>query len=328
MNIRKKSWIAAQWLKLRNPKAYAFYKHKLLLNRLYQPLKEFSALNKRPPGSNPLKLSDGRYKQINLFHSGNAGDLIYSLPVARAIFEITGLKPNLLLAADTPVALQPGMQHPRGNVILNDDMIQKLVPLLSKQVYLNKVLKHEDQRIDIDLSLYRICGIQHNSGSIPRWYFYTTGIYADLGKPWLDCDRLTAHSNTIVIARSTRYHNHLINYSFLSQYRDLLFVGPESEFFLMQIAIPQLKWYPTNDFLAVCQVINSCRLFIGNQSLPYAIAEALKVPRLLEVCPASPNVIPEGPGGHDFYFQQHFEHLVAALAPQNMIDRRKVLRGY
>jgi ADP-heptose:LPS heptosyltransferase len=60
----------------------------------------------------------------------------------------------------------------------------------------------------------------------------------------------------------------------------------------------------------MARVIRSARFFIGNQSFPFALAEALKVPRILEVCPQTPDVIPTGDHIGAAYFQQNFEVLV------------------
>ena len=46
----------------------------------------------------------------------------------------------------------------------------------------------------------------------------------------------------------------------------------------------------------------------------YAIAESLKVPRLLEACPEMPYVHPVGKNAYDFYFQEHFENYVKLLS--------------
>ena len=48
-------------------------------------------------------------------------------------------------------------------------------------------------------------------------------------------------------------------------------------------------------------------MHIGNMSLSFAIAEALKVPRILESCPYFPVVQPIGKNAFNFYFQNHFE---------------------
>ena len=54
-------------------------------------------------------------------------------------------------------------------------------------------------------------------------------------------------------------------------------------------------------------IINSSKFFIGNLCFAYSIAEALKIPRLLETCPDFPVVFPIGGKAFDFYHQVHFE---------------------
>ena len=60
-------------------------------------------------------------------------------------------------------------------------------------------------------------------------------------------------------------------------------------------------------------IIKNAKLFIGNLSFGYALAEAIKVPRLLESAPNFPLVYPNGKNAYDFYFQSHFEDLVEKL---------------
>ena len=54
-------------------------------------------------------------------------------------------------------------------------------------------------------------------------------------------------------------------------------------------------------------MIKSSKLFIGNSSLGFDIAEGLKTPRLLEASPDFPARQVHGKNGFDFYFQTHFE---------------------
>jgi hypothetical protein len=48
----------------------------------------------------------------------------------------------------------------------------------------------------------------------------------------------------------------------------------------------------------LASVIKGSELFIGNQSMAYAIAEIIKHPRIVEVCPYANNVIPTGANGY------------------------------
>ena len=93
----------------------------------------------------------------------------------------------------------------------------------------------------------------------------------------------------------------------------MLFIGIESEYEDMKKSIPELKWHKTNTFLELTQAIAGCKLFIGNQSFPYSLAEGLKCPRILEGYYHVPHVIPEGKNAYDFYFQSHLESLVSRL---------------
>ena len=90
-------------------------------------------------------------------------------------------------------------------------------------------------------------------------------------------------------------------------------VGLKDEFDDLKFQIKNLEFYDCKDFLELASIIRSSKLFIGNLSFGFAIAEALKVPRLLESAPNFPLVYPNGNYGYDFYFQVHFEELVEKL---------------
>ena len=68
-----------------------------------------------------------------------------------------------------------------------------------------------------------------------------------------------------------------------------------------------MEFHDSKDFLELASIIKNARIFIGNLSFGYALAEAVKVPRLLESRPNFPLVYPNGENAYDFYFQDHFE---------------------
>ena len=78
----------------------------------------------------------------------------------------------------------------------------------------------------------------------------------------------------------------------------------------MKTQIPALQFYKVNNFLEMATIIAGSKLFIGNQSFPFSLAEGLKANRLLEVYFQCPNVIPTGNNGFNFCFQPQFEQLV------------------
>ena len=111
----------------------------------------------------------------------------------------------------------------------------------------------------------------------------------------------------IVITRSVRRNNHFINYKFLKKYENLLFIGLENEYKLLQEQVPNLDFYDCKDFLEVDEIIKSSKFFLGNLCFGYSIAEALKVPRLLETNSEFSSMYPTGKNAYEFYFQGHFE---------------------
>jgi hypothetical protein len=208
------------------------------------------------------------------------------------------------------------MKHPNGKVMLTDKSLEQFAPLLLSQPGFQKCEPLKEQKIHYDLSVFRQFPFDYRMGSIARWYFLTFGITADLGRPWLSVQPDSSFSDAVVIARSSRYHSPGISYSFLQKYPRLIFVGVPDEFAEMKKQLPSLQYQPVKHFLELASVIAGSRLFIGNQSFPFSLAEALKVKRVLEVYHQCPNVIPEGGNAYDFCYQPQFEKIVNDLLAQ------------
>src|ERR1700744_2047181 len=107
----KKNWFQKNWLKYTNRKEYKNYKTLLNYyadyNKAYELIDKFVSQNKDLTVNeilNNTKNSAG----INLVHSGNAGDIIYSLPVAKKLSEMTAKPVNLLLKLGEDLRLLPG----------------------------------------------------------------------------------------------------------------------------------------------------------------------------------------------------------------------------
>jgi hypothetical protein len=250
---------------------------------------------------------DGRRRSFS--HAGNAGDIVFSLPALRAI---SGDAPaRYLLQINAPAFYAEGL-HPLGRLRMNEALARMLMPLLEAQPYIDSAAIHDGtEAVDYRLDLFREAPLPGDKGYLARWYFYTYGVNWDLSRPWLSAPAASGLSEALLIARSQRYRNPLLDYRFLARYPRLLFIGVPVEFEEMRAQLPRLEHYPVQDCLQMASAIASCRLFIGNQSLPFAIAEALKVRRVLEACPRAPTNVPEGPDAHDCYFQRQFEFVVA-----------------
>ena len=90
------------------------------------------------------------------------------------------------------------------------------------------------------------------------------------------------YNDYVLVNRTYRYKNININYKFLSKYRNIIFVGLENEYKEFVKDVP-CDFITCKDFLEMAQIIAGCKFFIGNQSSPLAIAQALDVPRLGEL---------------------------------------------
>jgi len=240
-------------------------------------------------------------------HSGHTGDVIYSLPTMKAL----AAKTALYLNAGAKSTMPPGFNHPYGDDQLPEKVIEMLRPLLLSQDYINKVEKFtHDKAVDFDLDIFRDTPQNLRAGSISQWYFPVFGISCDLSVPWITLEKTRMAEEYIIISRSSRYNNESLDYSFLSRYPKLGFVGIESEYNQIKRSIAKIEYFRVENFLELALIINSSGLFIGNQSFPYSIAESMKVPRLLEQCLYAPNVIPMGGYSHPIVFQKQFEFVV------------------
>ena len=251
-------------------------------------------------------------KIINLVHSGHLGDLINSLPVIKEISKKSEC--NLFINLDKKLNKKDISElHPSKENFLTLNSFNKLNPLLKKQPYLHNIEIFKNQSIDIDLDFFRELPINFNIDSV-RWYTHLTGINPDLSKPYLlKIKKNPKFKKSIIFMRSLRRQNNYIKFSFLKKYKNLVFIGLHNEYLDLKKQISNLKFHECENFLEMAEIINSSKLFIGNLSFGYTIAEALKTPRLLESYLDFPLVYPNGSKGYEFYFQKHFEKYVSEI---------------
>ena len=241
-------------------------------------------------------------------HSGNSGDIIYAIPVMLAIAK--GKPIHLHLNIDQKVSYGKS-PHPLGNVMLNKKMVDMLQPLLLSQPGFATCDIWVGQEVDVDLDYIRKYPFLLNRGNIARWYFLVFGEFFELNNPWIQVEPNPELNCAILVARSQRYQAPGIQYDFIKKFPEVYFIGVEAEFDDMKKSIPNLQYKPVKDFLEMAQLIAGSKLFIGNQSFPFSLAEGMKANRLLEWYFQTPNVIIEGKNGFDFCFQPNFEKLVS-----------------
>jgi hypothetical protein len=118
---------------------------------------------------------------------------------------------------------------------------------------------------------------------VARW----ARVSVDQSQPWLQVEPSKETKGKIIVSRCPRWKAYAWPYrAIVDLFRDdLLFIGTTEEYRAFCAEFGVINRLLCNDMLDVAQAIAGSELFIGNQSSPFAIAEGLKHPSVLEVCP-------------------------------------------
>ena len=93
-------------------------------------------------------------KEISFLHSGHLGDVINALPVLKELSQKS--KCNLYLQIGKDLERDAvNYKHKGDKIYMTERMVGMVLPLLKNQNYINQVEIFKDQKIDIDLDLFR-----------------------------------------------------------------------------------------------------------------------------------------------------------------------------
>lgn len=250
---------------------------------------------------------------IKIKNSSPAGDLIAMLAGVKQICKDQDRKAIIYQRINMIGQGYEGAEHPykdeKGNpVTMNMNTFLMLKPLLHAQEYIADYLIYHGEEVDMDFDKCRMeIFTNQPHGSLARYLFHVYPQCAtDLDQTWLGINNGELSNiliSKIVVNFTARYRNYLMDYHFLKDYEEeLLFAGlpEERDAFCKQFGL-QIQLLEVDDFLDLANIIDQCKFFIGNQSMCFWIAEGLKVPRMLELFPQAPNVIPIGEDAYDYY---------------------------
>lgn len=261
----------------------------------------------------------------NFSHTGNIGDVWASIPAIQQNYFNTGKKANLYLIKNVPAFYYEGAVHPTKSdigehVMLNQKMIDMMIPLLKEQDFINEVysVDYSDyetykDKIQVHLEWFRETHVGLPNFSINRWYFYVfPDLTSDLSGKWLQvpCSENDFCKDKIIITRSERYNNPDIDYSFLKPYEDdCVFCGTMREYnnFCMSYGL-NIRKLNIDNFLELAQAIKQSKFHITNQTQAFQLSEGQKHPRILELCSFAANCIPIGEHAFDFHKQLGLEY--------------------
>ena len=288
------------------------------------------------------KLKEGTDKAEKLkscIHSGNAGDIIYSLPAVKAL----GAEHFIMNTSNSP-----GF----GARFLDEKTALSLMPLLLSQPYIKRVtvvfmhnpfppyfrnengifivtpipLEYMDgylTEVNFILDKFRLTDTDNNHLILS--YAQAFGLSLNPAEKWLfiedtnidgkiSKDEKHEAVDTIVLAFTPRYRSKNKDFwaAALEDFKDkcnITAVGTMNDFDCISGITD--NFITCADFLELAEIINEADLFIGNPSMPYAVAEGLKVPRIVEVPDFPKNAYPLGEKGY--------------IAPENAEDAKRII---
>jgi len=220
-------------------------------------------------------------------HSGDLGDIIYSLPTVKALgggvlyLDPTGGLSDPLVAWGR-----------RSNTSLNEKVIERLKPLLERQEYIKGVeLWDESVKIDYNLNEFRRNLTTNLSDSHLKAFNLPPSHRDDA---WLSIDEPLIHKSgkRTLMSRSLRIHSNHTFWETLpdSILNDLVFVGNKFEYEVFYETFKYNIPFWDLSIIDLARAISGCKLFISNATFGSALAEGFKKDLIQEVyrlCPLS-----------------------------------------
>ncbi len=230
---------------------------------------------------------------IRFLCSGRLGDFIHQLYSVRRICQERGEKAHIVVGGDE-IRESGNFSKP------TEEAVEDLESLLYSQDYIHQVEAYSGQ----DLNSFDYCPGKYDESpllwkscwtSIHNNFFNFSGEYDY--SPWLKVDPDLRMEGKVVIHRSRKSNpwgypdrcTDIIDWDYLIQNNECVFIGFESwqyDSFVQEISpesVSKLEFIAYESILDFCRAIAGAKIFIGNQSAPLAIAQALDVPRLGEL---------------------------------------------
>ena len=244
-------------------------------------------------------------------HSGNLGDIVYSLPAVKALGGgIFYVDYRTQYAEKPPLGRETALM---------------MAEFLETQDYVERAALYEGQPVDYDLDRFRdkavpICilnlikshadnlaGMLLGSPAkelrqllipnlevdLPQCHWDSAGLagQADLSAPWIASVSKKVIAD-IVVCKTPRYAGKLDWFSLKEYSSRSIFVGLEAEWRNFRKDYFDIGFYLVDSLLDFAQVIAGAKLYIGNQSFGLALADAMLIPRVADLSNTIPIRIP------------------------------------
>lgn len=225
-------------------------------------------------------------------HSGNLGDIIYALPT------IIALDGGVLYLATGDYKPSIRSDAPKPSPFSYISAIQ-MIALLKNQPYLKDVKIYSGESVDYDLDQFREHAFSDgflSEDHLAEWHLKIFDVHFDLCNRWL-YNISPTHINDIIITYSLRSVDNakLFNWKVLGDYESKCsFIGFKDEYFEFKKRTGlNIEYWQVNNILEMAQAIKGSKLLVSNQTLGFALAEAMKHPRILDVLYFKSNSLPQ-----------------------------------
>lgn len=249
---------------------------------------------------------------ITFNHSGKIGDILYSLYFCKELSEAANNN-KFNFHIQTNIKEKNGF----GGMSIKDYEFMKL--LLEKQNYINELTYSDDipnQEIFCNLNNIRSLPVIILAKDIRSWYYHllSNHLPKNFYKPIIQVEPNDKFKDKIILTYTFRYKNTNINYDQIKEFaNNLIFMGTENEYEQFKNIYFDLQFKKCENMLEIAQYMAGAGGVIGNPGGLYALAECLKVPRILlspqyfhpnglpEIKPGPINVYPIG-GWNEYVF--------------------------
>lgn len=238
-------------------------------------------------------------------HSGKMGDLLYSLYFCKAVLGTTkDDKFDFNIQVDVPETLTG---REKGIPRLSQAGAEYIVSFLKDQPYINKLTiskEFDPSKYEraFNLDNFRQLKLNYSNGYIADWYFNLTNfpLKRNFEEQLIDVKPNPDFNGKAVFLQTKKYINPFVDLNILKKWEDkLVFIGLDDEYDIVKPHL-HIPHYKASSGLEVAQALKGAAVTISNQNGNFAIAELMKVNRILlpaqyELCGAHHNTLERGP---------------------------------
>jgi hypothetical protein len=216
----------------------------------------------------------------NFVCCGQSGDLTHTLYVIKTLYKLHNIKFNLYIAD-----ISSNIQCCGNYTFSLEKTYEDWKKIIEIQPYINffGILPIDFTEEYINLNVWRDFP-NWNSMSWSELLSKCFNFSIQEEYKWMECNEKNIElKNKILIHQSVHRHNDSFNWQKIIQgnEKNILFVtNSDSEYNMFKKVFPSIQQYNVVDIHDLFVAINSCKVFVGNQSLTFAIASALDIPRI------------------------------------------------